>query len=224
MPYNPTPPIPTNPPRPSHPKELDFGPFRLRLAPFRLRLALFGSVLAPFRVRFRARFRVLGGVGVGSGRGASVREKNITTLSRRVFSASGRVAPDVGLAPSAAWRALPFHPVRPSTGREGLWLEGKGPPNAIGGRRRGGEGDRPKHARVARPTSGSSRLGPLATVFKVPEGHHPRGTTLREALRRNLPLRGLCGNLPPQWARRDRLMSRGKNCRETIFVSHLSRN
>ena len=27
-----------------------------------------------------------------------------------------------------------------------------------------------------------------------------------------------------QWARRDRLMSRGKNCRETIFVSHLSRN
>ena len=29
--------------------------------------------------------------------------------------------------------------------------------------------------------------------FKVPEGHHPRGTTLREALRGNLPLRGLCG-------------------------------
>ena len=28
---------------------------------------------------------------------------------------------------------------------------------------------------------------------KVPEGHHPRGTTLREALRGNLPLRGLCG-------------------------------
>ena len=27
-----------------------------------------------------------------------------------------------------------------------------------------------------------------------------------------------------QWARRDRLMSRGKACRETIFVSHLSRN
>ena len=27
-----------------------------------------------------------------------------------------------------------------------------------------------------------------------------------------------------QWARRDRLMSRCKNCRETIFVSHLSRN
>ena len=29
---------------------------------------------------------------------------------------------------------------------------------------------------------------------------------------------------PSQWARRDRLMSWGKNCRETIFVSHLSRN
>ena len=25
--------------------------------------------------------------------------------------------------------------------------------------------------------------------LKVPEGHHPRGTTLREALRGNLPLR-----------------------------------
>ena len=32
-------------------------------------------------------------------------------------------------------------------------------------------------------------------LFKVPEGHHPRGTTLREALRGNLPLRGLCGGL-----------------------------
>ena len=31
--------------------------------------------------------------------------------------------------------------------------------------------------------------------FKVPEGHHPRGTTLREALRGNLPLRGLRGGL-----------------------------
>ena len=30
---------------------------------------------------------------------------------------------------------------------------------------------------------------------KVPEGHHPRGTTLREAPRGNLPLRGLCGGL-----------------------------
>ena len=32
-------------------------------------------------------------------------------------------------------------------------------------------------------------------IFKVPEGHHPRGTTLCEALRGNLPLRGLCGGL-----------------------------
>ena len=32
-------------------------------------------------------------------------------------------------------------------------------------------------------------------ISKVPEGHHPRGTTLREALRGNLPLRGLCGGL-----------------------------
>ena len=32
-------------------------------------------------------------------------------------------------------------------------------------------------------------------LFKVPEGHHPRGTTLREALRGNSPLRGLCGGL-----------------------------
>ena len=31
--------------------------------------------------------------------------------------------------------------------------------------------------------------------LKVPEGHLPRGTTLREPLRGNLPLRGLCGGL-----------------------------
>ena len=30
---------------------------------------------------------------------------------------------------------------------------------------------------------------------KFQEGHHPRGTALREALRGNLPLRGLCGGL-----------------------------
>ena len=34
-----------------------------------------------------------------------------------------------------------------------------------------------------------------ASYFRVPEGHHPRCTTLREALRGNLPLRGLCGGL-----------------------------
>ena len=33
------------------------------------------------------------------------------------------------------------------------------------------------------------------SISKVPEGHHPRGTTLREALRGNSPLRGLCGGL-----------------------------
>ena len=33
------------------------------------------------------------------------------------------------------------------------------------------------------------------STSKVPEGHHPRGTTLREALRGKLPLRGLCGGL-----------------------------
>ena len=76
FPYNPTPLHPDKPPRPSHPRELDFGPFRLRFGPFPVRLAPFGSVLGLFRVRFG----VLGGVGVGSGRGASVREKNITTV------------------------------------------------------------------------------------------------------------------------------------------------
>ena len=52
----PTPPHPDKPLRPSHPRGLDFGPFRLRLAPFgsvRLRLAPFrvcsGSVSGPFR-------------------------------------------------------------------------------------------------------------------------------------------------------------------------------
>ena len=50
------------------------GPFS---APFGLR---FGSVLGPLRVRFG----VLGGVGVGSGRGASVREKNITKYGQLV--------------------------------------------------------------------------------------------------------------------------------------------
>ena len=29
---------------------------------------------------------------------------------------------------------------------------------------------------------------PKYTPFKVPEGHHPRGTALREVLRGNLPL------------------------------------
>ena len=71
-------------PRPSHPRELDFGPFRLsvRFGSVWLR---FGSVSGLFRVRFGSVFfGMLGGVrgwvGVESGRGASVREKKITNL------------------------------------------------------------------------------------------------------------------------------------------------
>ena len=51
----PAPHIPTPRPPPSHLRELDFGPFRVRLG-------------------------VLGWVGLGSLRGGSVREKNITEL------------------------------------------------------------------------------------------------------------------------------------------------
>ena len=76
FPYNPNPPPqPDKPPGRPTPRELDFGPFRVCFSPFQVRLgSVFGSVwvrLGPFRVRFG----VLGGVGVGSGRGASVREK-----------------------------------------------------------------------------------------------------------------------------------------------------
>ena len=87
FPYNPHPPPSRQTPRPSHPRELDFGPFRVRFG-------CFGSVwvrLGPFWVRFgsvsglfRVRFGVLGGVGVGSGREASVREKNITSLDAQI--------------------------------------------------------------------------------------------------------------------------------------------
>ena len=39
-------------------------------------------------------------------------------------------------------------------------------------------------------------LSLFSSLFsKVPEGHHPRGRTLHEALRGNLPLKGLCGGL-----------------------------
>ena len=41
----------------------------------------------------------------------------------------------------------------------------------------------------------TERPGYKKKLFKVPEGHHPRGTTLREALRGNLPLRGFSGPL-----------------------------
>ena len=60
----------------------------------------------------------------------------------------------------------------------------------------------------------------------MPEGHHPRGTTLREALRGNLPLRGLCGVLSEGSAgvSPNRLMSRGKNCLPTVLRQFLTRN
>ena len=63
FPHNPPHP-PTIPTKAVPPSELDFGPFRLR----------FGSVSGPFRLRFGS----ASGCRVGSGRGASVREKNIT--------------------------------------------------------------------------------------------------------------------------------------------------
>ena len=83
FPYNPpTPPAPTNPP-PVPPRKAEFCPIS---APFGSVSAPFGSVwlrLAPFRVCFGSvsdPFRGVGWVGVGSGRGASVREKNITNV------------------------------------------------------------------------------------------------------------------------------------------------
>ena len=82
FPYNPpAPPIPTNPLPPTTESLIlvRFRPFRVRFGPFR---AHFGSVSGPFRVRLG----VLGGVGVGSLRGGSVREKNITTLNRSSLS------------------------------------------------------------------------------------------------------------------------------------------
>ena len=61
FPYNlHPPPHPDKPPRPSHPRGLDSGPFRLRSAPFGSVWLRFGSVPGPFRVRF-------GGVGWGRG-------------------------------------------------------------------------------------------------------------------------------------------------------------
>ena len=78
------PPIATNPP-PSHPMQrAKKSPFRVHFGPFRVR---FGSVSVRFG-RLPASLEVLGGVGVGSGRGGSVREKNITrrVLQREIDS------------------------------------------------------------------------------------------------------------------------------------------
>ena len=77
FPYNPPPPYPDKPPaRPTRKSliSVHFGSVWLRFSSVGSVWLHFGSVLGPFRVRFG----VLGGVGVGSGRGASVREKNIT--------------------------------------------------------------------------------------------------------------------------------------------------
>ena len=48
---------------------------------------------------------------------------------------------------------------------------------------------------IAVPLLQKCALSASAMASQVPEGHHPRGTTLREALRGHLPLRGLCGGL-----------------------------
>ena len=90
-PYNPQPPppIPTKPPGRPTPEcliSVNFGPggFGSVSGPFRVR---FGSVSGLFWVRFGSvsgPFRgVRLGSGVGSGRGASVREKNITKSLRK---------------------------------------------------------------------------------------------------------------------------------------------
>ena len=51
---------------------------------------------------------------------------------------------------------------------------------------------------TTKPNVKQRLFGP-SLASSVPKGHHPRGTTLREALRGNLPLRGvlrgLCGGL-----------------------------
>ena len=55
---------------------------------FRVRFGFFQVRFGPFRACFERLLRglqVLGGVGVGSGRGGSVREKNITNLTLRIF-------------------------------------------------------------------------------------------------------------------------------------------
>ena len=46
-----------------------------------------------------------------------------------------------------------------------------------------------------RGTDGSMTRTEGSVSFKVPEGRHPRGTSLRETLRGNLPLGGFCGGL-----------------------------
>ena len=44
-----------------------------------------------------------------------------------------------------------------------------------------------------RQAHGEADASSINPYTKVPEGHHPRGTTLREALRGYLPLKGFSG-------------------------------
>ena len=98
FPLQPPPPTGRQTPRRSHPRALDFGPFRLRFGSVWLR---FGSVSGSFRVRFG----VLGGVGVGSGRGAFVREKNITSPQEESLG-EGVVLPLFGKVPTCVLSVL----------------------------------------------------------------------------------------------------------------------
>ena len=91
LPLQPPPPRPLSrrPPRPSHHRELDFGPFRVRFGSVRVCLDPFGSISGLFRVRF-------GSVWVGwveSGRGASLREKNIISIGGQTDCLEGREPP-----------------------------------------------------------------------------------------------------------------------------------
>ena len=74
FPLQPPPPLLRQTPRPVPPRK---AWFRLHFGSVWLRLAPFGSVSALFRVRFGS----VSGPWVGSGKGASVREKTITNLS-----------------------------------------------------------------------------------------------------------------------------------------------
>ena len=70
-------PTPTNPPSRPTLESLISVRFGSVSAPFGSVWLRFGSVSGPFEIRVR--FGVLGGVGVGSRRGASLREKNVTS-------------------------------------------------------------------------------------------------------------------------------------------------
>ena len=89
-PYNPHPPHPDKP-EAVPPQRTDFGPFESVSGPF-------GSISGP-----------LGGVGVGSGRGASVREKNVSRL-KFAGNCSGRVRVCIHIRSRKAATAVLSHP------------------------------------------------------------------------------------------------------------------